>query len=275
MPEFCRRISRPAICHDLTDIADYPPHFWIERQEQHLICGSQRALEQAKRAAHPDTHVWKTSGMILHPRFYTLTKIDRASERVRLGLLPDRITGLVLFGGQGSKQMLEIDRHLSNSALPIQLIFICGKNEQLTRQLRGQGSRLSRVIEGFTTNVPYFMQLSDFFIGKPGPGSLAEAFAMGLPVVVERNAWTLPQERYNADWVRDSQLGLVVRNFSGIAETVDRLIEPQTFSRFRANAAQMNNRAIFEITEILHNILEGRTNDGDSHLHAGSAAVAH
>ncbi|HUK16713.1 MAG TPA: hypothetical protein VLW65_09880, partial [Bryobacteraceae bacterium] len=24
----------------LTDLADYPPHFWIERQPQYLICGS-------------------------------------------------------------------------------------------------------------------------------------------------------------------------------------------------------------------------------------------
>ena len=33
---------------------------------------------------------------------------------------------------------------------------------------------------------------------------------MKLPVIVERNAWTLPQERYNADWVRENGVGLVV-----------------------------------------------------------------
>ena len=55
------------------------------------------------------------------------------------------------------------------------------------------------------------MLLSDFFIGKPGPGSVSEAVAMRLPVIVERNAWTLPQERYNAEWVLEKQLGLVVR----------------------------------------------------------------
>jgi len=37
---------------------------------------------------------------------------------------------------------------------------------------------------------------------------------MGLPVIVERNAWTLPQERYNALWVREKQVGLVVANFN-------------------------------------------------------------
>ena len=32
----------------LTDIADYPPHFWIERQPQFFICGSDRAVAQAR-----------------------------------------------------------------------------------------------------------------------------------------------------------------------------------------------------------------------------------
>jgi len=31
----------------LTDIADYPPHFWMEKQVQHFICGSAKAVEQA------------------------------------------------------------------------------------------------------------------------------------------------------------------------------------------------------------------------------------
>ena len=57
-------------------------------------------------------------------------------------------------------------------------------------------------VEGFTREVPRFMRLADFFIGKPGPGSISEAVAMGLPVIIERNHWTLPQERYNAEWVR-------------------------------------------------------------------------
>jgi len=59
----------------------------------------------------------------------------------------------------------------------------------------------------FTTNMPYYMQLADFSIGKPGPGSIAEALAMALPAIVENNAWTLPQERYNTKWVREKEVG--------------------------------------------------------------------
>jgi len=31
----------------LTDLADYPPHFWMEQQDQYLICGTAKAVEQA------------------------------------------------------------------------------------------------------------------------------------------------------------------------------------------------------------------------------------
>src|SRR5579863_3647612 len=39
----------------LTDMADYPPHFWIERQKQYFICGTERAYQQAVKLGHsPD-----------------------------------------------------------------------------------------------------------------------------------------------------------------------------------------------------------------------------
>jgi 1,2-diacylglycerol 3-beta-galactosyltransferase len=99
------------------------------------------------------------------------------------------------------------------------------------------------------------MHLSDFFIGKPGPGSISEAIAMKLPVIVERNAWNLPQERYNCEWVREQDVGLVLRNFRGIDAAVKELLEPATYARMRANAAAQSNRAVFEIPDMLESIL--------------------
>jgi len=136
------------------------------------------------------------------------------------------------------------------------LIFICGKNEKLAAALRKQKSRLPRFVEGFTTKVNYYMQLADFFIGKPGPGSVSEALAMHLPVIVECNAWTLPQERYNAEWILENQVGEVLDSFKEIERAVAQLIEPATLARHRANAAALENRAVFEIPEILEQIFE-------------------
>jgi hypothetical protein len=239
----------------LTDFADYPPHFWIEPfrvnvQEQFLICGTAQAAEQASALGYPPDRVFPVSGMILRPKFYEPVTVDRAAERVRLGLDPLRPTGLVLFGGQGSNTMLEIARRLPGT----QLILICGRNQKLAAALRELPSSAPRFIEGFTSEIPYYMHLSDFFIGKPGPGSISEAIAMKLPVIVERNAWTIPQERYNVDWVLERNAGMVLDNFRGVAAAVDRLLG--SLDAFRASVEQIHSRAVFEIPEILNGILE-------------------
>jgi UDP-N-acetylglucosamine:LPS N-acetylglucosamine transferase len=100
------------------------------------------------------------------------------------------------------------------------------------------------------------MHLADFFIGKPGPGSVSEALAMQLPVIVSCNAWTLPQERYNAEWVLENEVGVVLRSFSEIVPAVARMVEPANLTRFRANAGGLKNRAVFEIPGMLEQILE-------------------
>ena len=233
----------------LTDFADYPPHFWMEPQPQFLICGTPKAVEQAHAMGFKDDRIFRTSGMILRPNFYETIDDDREAQRQRLGLDPSRPTGLVLFGGQGSTAMLEIARRLKN----VQLILICGKNAKLAQELRAAPSGAPRFIEGFSSEIPYYMHLADFFIGKPGPGSISEAIAMKLPVIVERNAWTLPQERYNADWVREENVGIVLSSFRGIDAAVDELLK--SLDQYRARAAAIENRAVFEIPEILERIL--------------------
>jgi UDP-N-acetylglucosamine:LPS N-acetylglucosamine transferase len=238
----------------LTDLADYPPHFWIERQRQFVICGTERASKQARHLGHRNGFVFRTSGMILNSRFYEPATLDRVAERARLGLEADLPTGLVLFGGEGSTVMLDIVRRLQSVSRSLQLILICGRNQKLAASLRAMTSRVPMFVEEFTREVPYYMRLSDFFIGKPGPGSISEAIAMQLPVIVERNAWNLPQERYNTEWVRENDVGLVLGNFRQIGQAVVELLTPETYARMRANAAAVSNRAVFEIPDILETV---------------------
>jgi len=242
----------------ITDIADYPPHFWIEPDGESIICGSDKAVAQARALGISEARIFQTSGMILHPRFYQPTFCDRRAERKNRGLDPDLPTGLILFGGQGSEAMLEIAERLdADGPHHLQLIFICGRNEKLAEELRRRRGRVHAFVEGFTPEIPFYMLLSDFLIGKPGPGSVSEAVVMHLPVIVERNAWTLPQERYNAEWILEKHLGLVVRGPQQIPAAVREMLERGNLARFRAQAASIHNRAVYEIPAILRRLVEG------------------
>ena len=106
------------------------------------------------------------------------------------------------------------------------------------------------------------MRAADFLVGKPGPGSIAEAMARQLPVIVECNAWTLPQERYNTEWVKEKRVGIVLHNFKEIVAGVKKLSQPAALEEFRRNVAAVGNRAIFEIPEILAGLMQEARDQG-------------
>jgi UDP-N-acetylglucosamine:LPS N-acetylglucosamine transferase len=242
----------------LTDIADYPPHFWIERMDQWVICGSGKAVEQARTIGIPPDRIRQVSGMILNPAFYRHPNEDRAAERERRGLHAGVPTGLVLFGGEGSHEMPRIARALDRSNTRVQLIMICGKNEALAAELRNMHLRIPLFVEGFTREIPLYMELADFFIGKPGPGSISEALAKKLPVIVQRNAWTMAHERYNCEWVQSIGAGIVIKDFARqLRGAIATLLDPENFRRYRQHAAAIQNRAVYEIPDILDEILGG------------------
>jgi hypothetical protein len=240
----------------ITDLADYPPHFWIERESEYIIAGTDRARQQALTMGHAADHIFQTSGMILKPKFYETTTVDRVAERriaekKTLGLEPNCPTGIVLFGGHGSKVMVDITKKLNETNSGVQLILICGHNQKLAAQLKNLQTRKPIAVVGFAQNVEYYMALADFFIGKPGPGSISEALQFHLPVIVECNSKTLPQERYNAEWVTENGYGVVVPSFKKIAPAVQQLLESATFNEFRLKVTEYRNRALFEVPVIL------------------------
>jgi 1,2-diacylglycerol 3-beta-galactosyltransferase len=254
----------------LTDFADYPPHFWIERQEQYFVCGSSRAVEQAREMGHSSDRIFRTSGMIVRPEFYRPAQFSQDYERRRVGLKADLPTGVVMFGGFGSRRMISIARRIAAARLKTQLIFMCGHNHELRQRLAAMRLPYPHRVEGFTREPHHFMRLADYFIGKPGPGSLSEAWLMGLPVIVERNAWTMVQERYNTDFVRERQLGVVLSSFRDIAQGIAPMLDPEQLAGFRARVAALNNQAVFEIPSIVDDLIGDRTGAGAARLSSAS-----
>lgn len=237
----------------LTDMADYPPNFWIEPgQGQFIVCGTEFAASQAAASGYEASSIIKTSGMILRPSFYRKPCTDRITRFAQLGLDPARATGLVLFGGHGSNEMLKIARLLPEQ----QLIFVAGHNHALAQKMSIRSSSYHHRIVGFIQDIEALMLLCDYFVGKPGPGSLSEAVHMGLPIITFRNAATMPQELYNTTWVEENKLGKVIVSLSELPAAVEALLI--NLPSYRERIQKINNQAVFEVVDTLSAIMMGK-----------------
>ena len=244
----------------LTDFADCPPAFWIEPEtDNYLVCGTEKAVQQARTLDVKADRIIKTSGLVIHPNFYQPFSGDRRSERQKLGLNPDCPTGLVMFGGNGSQVMLDIAKRLESFQDKLQLIFLCGRDRELASALRQSKGQQKRFVTTFTEDIPYYMRLADFFIGKPGNVSISEALAMKLPVITEGNALTMVQEKYCCESIKEKDVGIVISNFREIEQAVAKLIQSGNYARYRANLNNFNNQAVFEVVDFLQTILEQRS----------------
>jgi len=241
----------------ITDLADFPPRFWIEPiVEQIVVAGSDRAAQQARGLGKTEKNLFQASGMILRPEFYVAQQESCTAIRQQLELDLQLPTAIVLFGGYGSNVIFDIAEQLDAARLPLQLILICGKNEKLAARLRARPWNIPVHVVGFTREVNRLMHAADFLIGKPGPGSIAEAVTSGLPVLLECNSSTLPQERYNTEWVTEKQVGAVVKHFKReIVGAVQAFLEPGRLQEMKRNVGVLDNRAVFEIPEFLSSLL--------------------
>jgi processive 1,2-diacylglycerol beta-glucosyltransferase len=236
----------------LTDLADLPPHFWLESGLDRVLVATDEAARQAAVVGLPSTAVVRTSGMILHPRFYAASPTPdvRGTLRAELGFADADFVVMLLFGGKGSPEIERLAHGLLARQGAWRVLAVCGDNPRLLARLeplvRRSAGRLRAL--GFTDRVADYLTAADLLVTKPGPGSLSEAFQRRIPVVVAGNRATLPQERYNVRLVAEKELGLVVRRWSEVPAAIESLLaDPGRLERLRRNLATLPaNNAVYE-----------------------------
>ena len=239
----------------MTDMIDCPPRFWMECQDQILVCGTETAFEQARATGYyASENIRRVSGMILRREFYRAHE-TRLTHR-DLGLSPDRPTAMIMFGGNGSRRALRIVEQLGKVRPDIQTIVMCGRNAALRTRLQGKAGCHAA---GFTDNVAEYMMLADLLIGKPGPGSISEALHVGCPLIVECNATTMPQERPNVEWVVTHGVGIAVRSLRvSLASAVNEILSNNAAYRRNIKSHVPENKAVFEVADMLKMMIEGQ-----------------
>ncbi len=239
--------------HDKFGLAPIGTWF-VADDKTYTVVGTEEAYRQVLSLFVSDrSRVFKMSGNIIDPKFLEKPSLDRCSARKKLGLEPKMPVGLFLYGGFAPNRLLKIAKALNRLENKAQFIFICGQNEPLERRLTALETRYNKVVLGYTSEISCYMHLSDFLIGKPGPGVIMEGLAANLPLLLDMSK-VLIHEAQNIEWVERYGFGLSFKHTGQLLARIEQLIQPEVYDLLKRKASAYENRAVLEIPEIIESI---------------------
>ncbi len=166
---------------------------------------------------------------------------DRLEAKRALGLDPARHTLLVMSGGEGGGRLRSILRRIAGTvrALNLQVVAIAGRNEGLRERLIAMAPRFREdaKILGFVDNIADYMRAADVLLSKAGPGTIAEAAACGLPIIV--CDYISGQEAGNLAYVESRGAGVVALEAPEVSATLRRFFrDPKVLGDYRQRALE-------------------------------------
>lgn len=166
----------------ITDPVSVHP-FWVAAKATATVVATATAEQRALQWGAPANRLHRL-GLPIHPRFTRLFSLSREAIRAEMGLQPDRFTVLIMGGGEGAGGIAATVAAIEQAHLPVQLIVVAGRNGWLLAKLQAwSGTVLIRVF-GFVEDMAPLMRAADLLITKAGPGTIHEALACGLPMLL-------------------------------------------------------------------------------------------
>ncbi len=231
---------------------------WFVPGAEAYLVPTYAAKARALRWGVPEERI-RVRGMPIRHAFLSATNLPKAEARAHLGLPQDRDIVLIVGGGEGMGPMGQVVRAIARPArralstagpssrrrsppplgarargatrwaadrttpVPPYVVVITGKNQALHQELTELGLPASVRIEGFVGDMEIWMRAADLLVTKAGPNSLAEAFVVGLPVVLYA---ALPgQEEGNVTHVVENGAGVFAPLPKQAARAVARLLD--------------------------------------------------
>ncbi len=197
-------------------------------------------------------------GMPIDPKFSVEPQGDARQRKEALGLNPDLPAILLVGGGEGAGGLARAVYALGELPLPAQMIVVTGRNRALRAELEREKERFrtpTKVL-GFVDNMPELMRASDMVVTKAGPGSISEAMACGLPVIL--TGFIPGQEEGNVEYVRQNGLGIFADTTEKLVASVQKMLDPNDpqLAEMRANVRALSKPgASFDIARLIFSYL--------------------
>jgi len=176
-------------------------------------------------------------GMPIDPAFTMPVATPRSVRRAALDLQTNLPVVLVMGGGEGAGGLTQAVLALANERLHAQLLVVTGRNHRLYARLRRLEPHFqtpTRIV-GFVHNMPELMHAADIVVTKAGPGTICEALACGVPLVL---TGAIPgQEQANLTFVVEQGVGVLASSPRQLATHIRQLID-----RASPQAQQMRAR---------------------------------
>jgi 1,2-diacylglycerol 3-beta-galactosyltransferase len=146
----------------------------------------------------------KITGLPVNPAFIDSLK-GQDKARDALGWDKDKITILMVAGGDGMGPLYETAQSINALNLDIQLVIVAGRNKTLKEKLEACVWNQTTHVYPFVTNMPQLMDGADIIVTKAGPATITEAAIAGLPMILMD---AIPgQETGNVTYVVENDAG--------------------------------------------------------------------
>jgi processive 1,2-diacylglycerol beta-glucosyltransferase len=242
-------------------VTDFDVHaMWLCHHFEHYFVAIDETRAHLEKLGIPAAKI-TASGIPIDPQF--AGAFDKRRMRDKHALAQDRATILISAGGFGVGAIQHLVASLVDLRHPAQVVAVCGRNEELRRELEQTAARLTpspnvRIkVVGYTTEMHELMAASDLLLGKPGGLTTSEALAMGLAFVIVN---PIPgQEERNSDHLLEEGVAIRANNLPTLAYKIDRLLDdPARLRRMQESARLMSRpRAAFEIVNKLLAMRDG------------------
>lgn len=216
-------------------VTDFEAHaFWLEPGvDMYCVAAPETASSLVARGAK-ESHVVVT-GIPIGSKF--AEAVDVLNVRRRYGLRDDMPTVLVLSGGFGMGPVGEILEELDKVDTHFQTLVVCGRNEELRRDLAGQDRKHPTHVLGFSKNMHELMCASSLIVTKPGGLTTSEALAVGRPLVILN---PIPgQETANSDFLLERGAAIKLNRVEDLPFRLKELLTSKKLLQMTAAAAAL------------------------------------
>jgi processive 1,2-diacylglycerol beta-glucosyltransferase len=219
----------------VSTVTDFEAHaLWMEASvDLYCVAAEETKARLVARGAPPD--IVAATGIPISTRFSS--RLNVAALRKRFGLRDDLHTLLVLSGGFGMGPLGEILTELNKLSRPVQILVVCGRNDELRRELAILERRQPTHLFGFVQNMQELMAVADLVITKPGGLTSSEALAMGKPLFILN---PIPgQEAANSDFLLQNGAAMKANRVEDLPFRLDKLLGSARLAEMAAAAKRL------------------------------------